>query len=712
MRSVLRTYAQRPIRKGRAQLPESPLSASRQRDRMAAESIPRLMAGLRRPADVLAIQRSLGNQAVLRLLARNEEPRDGKPSATSGGARLQRQTDTLRTVGAISLDLAGGDPDVAELIAPLVKNFWPPRIGELRRQFPEQFTSTRRIEILLHFTNVVKEKDFIEYALKEAGGDDDRLFDIAGLFVIFHPHLELTRKVFEDEGRDVAKATSKLRRLKMFNYNPALLDLAEKQAAELTQIEVASTTRVADEQLQQETQAADDELNRNTKEVSKHQLKRRNPSNKVREALASNQRAKEARDQRVKAAKEAREQTVQAAQAAAPQKAEQIVGEMGKFVKQASKSVEPDTAAWALKESTTTVSARAKTQETPGAPALNALDLAQQSVQTANAIQQMIAAQKDQKDVSLAKQVLATTDPRKVAEECTALLTAGADPKNAFSAAIFCVETGNEEVKSWITSEATRVSARELDDEIAFLKKHSTGVEAKNALLAIQTLGLGNTLYDLEFLLTEKPDLVQWLLGLKNSPGFGALVTYLSNRQPKLAQIKEVVDYNSANNNQPLETLAQLLSFHGPTKVKEGLEVTAGEPCLKFLENFLGWGGTKASTIQFIQLVRLDALLKSGTAGMFTVYQADRRYQGKEDERTGFIRYQFVDGTVAEIHAHWNVEKKKLVSMHVQDASGQNGVEINKWPYFQAVQEAIRDAFNTTPVNQPTTRPPGGTLTL
>lgn len=80
--------------------------------------------------------------------------------------------------------------------------------------------------------------------------------------------------------------------------------------------------------------------------------------------------------------------------------------------------------------------------------------------------------------------------------------------------------------------------------------------------------------------------------------------------------------------------------------------------------------------------------------------------------RTGFLEYVFTNGDRAEIHTHWNVNKKKIVSIHIKLA-GVNGMEINSFGKFDLVSAAVRDAHNAaTGSRVPTTVPAGGSLTL
>jgi hypothetical protein len=95
---------------------------------------------------------------------------------------------------------------------------------------------------------------------------------------------------------------------------------------------------------------------------------------------------------------------------------------------------------------------------------------------------------------------------------------------------------------------------------------------------------------------------------------------------------------------------------------------------------------------------------------LFAVYRADVNYVGSQDptSRTGFLHYVFGGGEEIVIHTHWNVNARRLVSMHVQDNS-QNGIELNTWDWFSDVAKEVRDAHNRAAGNLV---PTGGALSL
>ena len=107
----------------------------------------------------------------------------------------------------------------------------------------------------------------------------------------------------------------------------------------------------------------------------------------------------------------------------------------------------------------------------------------------------------------------------------------------------------------------------------------------------------------------------------------------------------------------------------------------------------MGWYADEP--VQFLHLIRLQAILETIPGAALNVFQPDAEYVHSRNppSRTGFLDYTFANGDRAVIHTHWNEHDKKLVSMHVQ--AGENGVEINRWNHFALVMAAVRDAHNT-----------------
>lgn len=156
----------------------------------------------------------------------------------------------------------------------------------------------------------------------------------------------------------------------------------------------------------------------------------------------------------------------------------------------------------------------------------------------------------------------------------------------------------------------------------------------------------------------------------------------------------------------PVPTVLGWASTHGTTVTDAALVATAHENIADYVKNWLSYGVTAASGIQVRQLVRFQALLNGGA--QLVRQKADKRYQGTDVKRTGFLKYQFNDGTRLQIHTHWNVKDKKIYSMHVQDLAGDNGIEINSWQWFADVAAEVVAGQNRS---TPTTDPVGGALT-
>jgi hypothetical protein len=95
------------------------------------------------------------------------------------------------------------------------------------------------------------------------------------------------------------------------------------------------------------------------------------------------------------------------------------------------------------------------------------------------------------------------------------------------------------------------------------------------------------------------------------------------------------------------------------------------------------------------------------------VYQADTRYNSAHDfpdSRTGFLRYHFATGGFVELHTHWNVNVRKIVSIHVKEGADKS-TELNAWApaFFGVVNTAVLAAHNAATGNL---APTGGQLTL
>jgi hypothetical protein len=185
-----------------------------------------------------------------------------------------------------------------------------------------------------------------------------------------------------------------------------------------------------------------------------------------------------------------------------------------------------------------------------------------------------------------------------------------------------------------------------------------------------------------------------------------------ANKSSKTLDEMNAVLVTANIHNYAIGELLDLLITYSYSLVLAALNDTAAENRLRYVQLWLGYGVSGASPIQLQRLVRFQARLRDGANPVFTVYQNDRNYAGSADppSRTGFLRYNFT-GDMMEVHTHWNVTKKQIVSMHVQDNSA-NGLEINTWTWFADVAARIVAGHNAaTGARVPTTTPTGGSLT-
>jgi hypothetical protein len=155
--------------------------------------------------------------------------------------------------------------------------------------------------------------------------------------------------------------------------------------------------------------------------------------------------------------------------------------------------------------------------------------------------------------------------------------------------------------------------------------------------------------------------------------------------------------------------LSQVMS-HGYATVLQALQGTAVENSLKYLELWLAYGVTGNGPLQ--KLTRFQARFLT-VGAQLAVFQDDVEYVNSYDppSRTGFLDYNF-GGQRIVIHTHWNINAKRLVSMHVQD-TGINGIELQTWNWFKDIAKEVKEAHNrASGTFIPTTNPTGGKLTL
>ncbi len=180
-------------------------------------------------------------------------------------------------------------------------------------------------------------------------------------------------------------------------------------------------------------------------------------------------------------------------------------------------------------------------------------------------------------------------------------------------------------------------------------------------------------------------------------------------KQNRIAQVEAMLVNNAARHNYAEGAVLGWGSFYGANVANSALTDTAHENNQAYVASWLSHQLTAASGIQLRQLVRFHVLLAGGGVQLARE-KADVIYAGgAAGDRTGFLQYTFSDASIMKIHTHWNQTAKRIFSLHVQDAAGNNGIEINHWPGFDTVSAEVLAAQNRA---TPTTVPTGGALTF
>jgi hypothetical protein len=203
-------------------------------------------------------------------------------------------------------------------------------------------------------------------------------------------------------------------------------------------------------------------------------------------------------------------------------------------------------------------------------------------------------------------------------------------------------------------------------------------------------LGMSTNIADLVLADGKASDKALGQLLDQNAPGTEALLMCVASGKNTLQGVQTLVQTHGAR-----YATAQLLQWanaYGDVATAQALVDTSHETDASYVGNWLAYGVTAASPVQLRQLVRFQALMAAGAR--LSVAQQDRRYQGTEAKRTGFLRHAFSDGTVMNIHTHWARADMALVSMHVQDLGGNNGLEMNQWKWFGDVAQEVLAAHN------------------
>ena len=203
-------------------------------------------------------------------------------------------------------------------------------------------------------------------------------------------------------------------------------------------------------------------------------------------------------------------------------------------------------------------------------------------------------------------------------------------------------------------------------------------------------LGMSTNLADLVLTVGKASDKALGQLLDQNAPGTDALLMCVASGKNTLRGVQHVLQVHGAR--YATAQLLQWASGFGDVVAAQALVDTSHETDVGYVSNWLAYGVTAASPLQLRQLVRFQALMAGGAR--LAVVKADKRYQGTDAKRTGFLRHTFGDGTTMNIHTHWVRADMTLASMHVQDLAGKNGLEMNQWKWFDDVANEVMAAHN------------------
>jgi chemotaxis protein histidine kinase CheA len=291
--------------------------------------------------------------------------------------------------------------------------------------------------------------------------------------------------------------------------------------------------------------------------------------------------------------------------------------------------------------------------------------------------------------LAAAKTVAQEGDAKTIAPKCRDLFSDGVEPKLVVRMARLLTGCSSN-FASWLVT----VPATALAGVIGIAEKFDPAM----VLLVIPVLGTGFEATDfLDAMNTASAKIgdVKWLMDLKDEKGFRDLVKVVTKFPLKPAKVRPIhtaaagrfdldeIAIICNNNHKELDQIVPVLpnaNAHSVTFMRLYLQVSTKKPPSELLQ----------------QAVRAEALLTDAprsAAVHIMQYQADRPFgRGPDnpyrtdninnDARTGFIRLTFPDGSTGTIHTHWNTKNKnpgKISSMHVQNADGSNGIELNEW---------------------------------
>ena len=167
-------------------------------------------------------------------------------NARSGAVQRHKE---LQSVGAVTLDLAGGDPArAAELVSPL-KTFGVERLSRLRAEWPECFAApigSDRVEMVLHFVDAgqtLEDARFVVDSAPEPGA----VFPLMRLFLAHVGHSADVRTEITTAAGDATAAGEALTTLSKYNFDRTLMAWTQKQAENKAQPDHDKAVKEADE---------------------------------------------------------------------------------------------------------------------------------------------------------------------------------------------------------------------------------------------------------------------------------------------------------------------------------------------------------------------------------------------------------------------------------------------------------------------------------
>ncbi len=476
--------------------------------------------------------------------------------------------------------------------------------------------------------------------------------------------LQLAQTELKKAKEDISKAQYQMDIWQKYNYDSNLRTPAEGMAEDIAEQEFTKK----EDDLQE---SRNNKIKKAKEEVPKNQLKNKK-GKKYQNFLEEENTLKENYDKNVEQAQQDKEQTKN-----------KIVDSFGDLVQYLPLELGTDAVNWFAKHT-------------------------RDNINLAFSLKDMMLVQKDKQSRDLAEIVLKTDNPIPLAQECKTLLSTGIGEDEALLVGKFITGIHSQDVKNWICEQVQTQNIDTLKQQIEYLTRNSKNLS--NAFLAISTLGLGHDLHDFGDLIKQKPADVKLLLNYHQSPLFKKLVSCVQNGKP-ISILDQIINFNNNNQKYAENTLGKWLTSKDSQRLLNALQKTTYETCEKFVENTLNWNCENEAK-EKLYLVRLQSLLEKGNPPNIYIYQQDRRYQRVESKRTGFLKCQFANDDVGEIHTHWETDKMKILSMHFKLNANDNGLEVNKWKHFGLVQDAVLKAHNDSTNYPPTSNTPNSKLKL